>query len=91
MALQKPITQEDGVVTSYHRVLFVMNTINRQNSIAVLSYIDEASRNLESDLSEYRPYKRSITYEIAYREDFTVKDAYSYLKTLKVFEGAVDV
>lgn len=91
MALQKPITQEDGVVTNYHRILFVMNTVNKQNSIVVLSYVDETSRNLELESREYRPYKVSITYELKYRDPFTIEDAYSYLKTLNVFEGAIDV
>ena len=91
MALQKSITQKDGVVTNYHRILFVMSTINRQNSIAVLSYVDEVSRQLELESNEYRPYKTSITYELKYRENFTIEDAYSYLKTLNIFEGAVDV
>lgn len=91
MALQKSITQEDGVVTNYHRILFLSQTINRHISIAVLSYLDESHRKLEMETSEYRPYKVSVTYELKYRENFTVEDAYSYLKTLKVFEDALDV
>lgn len=91
MALQKSIAQEDGVTTTYHRILYVVDTINSHNSIAVLSYIDEAARTMELDSREYRPYKKAVTYEIKYRENFTIEDAYSYLKTLKVFDGAVDV
>lgn len=91
MALQKPIQQEDGVVTNYHRILFVMQTINSHISIAVLSYVDESARAVELNSREYRPYKKSVTYEIKYKENFTVEDAYLYLKTLKAFDGAIDV
>lgn len=91
MALQKSIIQEDGVVTEYHRILYVVQTINSHISIAVVSYVNESARKLELETHEYRPYKKAITYELKYRENFTVEDAYSYLKSLKVFEGAVDV
>lgn len=91
MALQKSITQEDGVVTEYHRILYVVQTINSHISIAVVSYVNESARKLEIESREYHPYRKGITYEIKYRENFTVEDAYSYLKTLKVFEDAIDV
>ena len=90
MALLKSIKQDDGLTTTYHRVLFVQITTNRQNSIAVLSYIDEASR-MDEEVGEYRPYKKSVTYETDYTPDMTIEDAYEYLKTLEVFEGATDI
>ena len=34
MALYKEVRQSDGVTTTYHRVLSVTMTTNRQNSIA---------------------------------------------------------
>ena len=89
MALMKAIKRDDGVVTNYHRILFIQTTINRQNSIAVLSYVDEESRLTES--VEVRPYKVAVTYETAYSETMTVEDAYNYLKTLPDFEGAEDI
>lgn len=89
MALYKEIRQEDGVRTSYHRIMFVQSTVNRQNSIAVLSYTDEEARKFEQD-GEYRPYRKSITYETDYDDTMTVEDAYEYLKTLDVFAGATD-
>lgn len=88
MALEKTITQEDGIVTNYHRILFVQSTINRQNSIAVLSYVNEASRLTEETGN---PYTKSITYEKPYEENMTISDAYEFLKTLPEFSGAVDV
>lgn len=90
MALYKEIRQNDGVRTTYHRIMFLQQTINKQNSIAVLSYTDEEARRFEQD-SEYRPYRKSVTYEIDYDPNMTVEDAYTYLKTLDVFAGATDI
>ena len=91
MALYKEITQSDGVKTNYHRILFLTQTVNRQNSIAVLSYVDDMSRLQELEVNEYQPYRNSVTYETAYSETMTIEKAYEYLKTLPQFEGATDV
>lgn len=90
MALYKEIKQSDGVTTNYHRILYVMTTINRQNSIAVLSYVDDESRQSEK-AAEMQPYHKSVTYETTYDPTMTVESAYEYLKTLPQFEGAVDI
>ena len=91
MALYKEIRQSDGVTTKYHRILFVMQTVNRQNSIAVLSYVDEDSRESESNGDMTQPYQKSITYEVAYDPNMTIETAYNYLKTLPQFESAEDI
>jgi hypothetical protein len=91
MALYKEIKQSDGVTTKYHRILYVMTTTNRQNSIAVLSYVDDESRGGEIDGSMAQPYQKAITYELPYDPAMTVQTAYDYLKTLPQFEGATDV
>lgn len=91
MALKKSIRQRDGVTTSYHRIMFLQQTVNRQNSIAVLSYVDEEARKAEKDNIIEQPYKISVTYETDYDENMTVESAYEYLKTLSEFEGAEDV
>ena len=90
MALYKEIRQNDGVVTNYHRILYIMQTLNCQNSIAVLSYVDSESRANDNG-SEITPYKRAITYEFPYVPDLTAEAAYNLIKTLPVFEGAQDV
>lgn len=90
MALYKEIRQEDGVRTSYHRILFIQQTVNKQSSIAVLSYTDEEARQFEQD-GEFRPYRQSVTYEVDYDPAMTVEKAYEYLKTLDDFAGAEDV
>lgn len=90
MALRKTITQDDGIVTNYHRIQFIRITTNAQNSIAVLSYIDDESRN-KSKTGESRPYCKAVTYETAYDESMTIEKAYDYLKTLPEFEGAENI
>ena len=91
MALYKEIRQDDGVVTKYHRILFVQKTTNRQNSIVVLSYVDDESRNSEKESVMSQPYQKSVTYETGYDDEMTMEKAYGYLKSLPQFEGAVDV
>lgn len=91
MALYKEIKQEDGVVTNYHRILYITSTVNRRNSIAVLSYVDNDSRADEKNHIMAQPYRKAITYETAYTPDMTVQSAYDYLKTLSVFKDATDV
>lgn len=91
MALKKSITQIDGVTTSYHRIMFLQQTINRHNSIAVLSYVDKEAREAEKHNILTQPYKVSTTYETAYDEGMTIEKAYEYLKTRPEFEGAEDV
>ncbi|MCB6992442.1 hypothetical protein LI177_02950 [bacterium 210820-DFI.6.37] len=105
MALKKDIRQDDGVVTNYHRILFLDLVINSHVSIAVLSYIDNTARTDEKggatttvsseDAGEidipYQPYQRSVTYETDYDPEMTIEKAYAYLKTLPEFSGAEDI
>lgn len=91
MALYKANRQDDGVTTSYHRILYVTKTVNRQNSIAVLSYVDETARVDEQSSTLTQPYCKAVTYETDYDDNMTVSDAYAYLKTLPKFEGAEDI
>lgn len=85
MALYKSIKQNDGVTTSYHRILFIQQMINHHNSIAVVSYVDAETRELT------QPYQKSTTYELGYDPYMTIESAYGYLKTLPQFEGAEDI
>lgn len=91
MALKKSIVQEDGVMTNYHRILYVMNVINSHTSISVLSYPSEVMRQEEQSGEIPNPYKKSVTYETDYVEDMTIESAYEYLKTLDAFTGAEDI
>lgn len=89
MALKKEIRQSDGVVTNYHRILYIQSTINSHDSIAVVSYVDEIGRAMESNGD--RPYRAAVTYEKDYEENMTIEDAYRYLKTLPDYEDAEDI
>lgn len=91
MALYKEIRQDDGVITSYHRILLMTQTVNKQNSIAVVSYVSSEARDEEKELIMMQPYRKSITYETSYDETMTIPKAYEWLKTLPQFEGATDV
>ena len=89
MALKKEIRQSDGVVTNYHRILYIQSTINSHESIAVVSYVDEIGRTMENNGD--RPYRSAVTYEKDYEENMTIEDAYKYLKTLPDYEDAEDI
>lgn len=89
MALYKPIIQEDGIATNYHRILYTMSHINSHISIAVVSYIDSVARY--SETGEKQPYRKYVTYETDYKENMTIEEAYLFLKTLEQFVGAEDV
>lgn len=91
MALYKEIVQSDGVPTNYHRILYLHTTINRQNSITVLSYVNESTRDNEKNSILNQPYQKAVTYELDYDPAMTISTAYEWLKTLPQFEGAVDV
>ena len=91
MALYKPIRQDDGVTTSYHRILYLIQTVNRNNSIAVLSYVDDMARTSEQENVIAQPYMKAVTYETNYDETMTIEKAYEYLKTLPLFEGATNI
>lgn len=90
MALFKAIRQDNGITLSYHRVLYVKVTTNRQNSIAVVSYVDEAAREDEK-VGLTQPYSTAVTYETAFDEEMTISTAYDYLKTLPEFKNSADV
>lgn len=89
MALKKKIRQSDGVITTYHRILYTQSMINSHVSIAVVSYVDEEGRNMEKRYES--PYKVAVTYETDYVENMTIEMAYNYLKTLDQFKDAEDV
>lgn len=92
MAFLKPIKMDNGITLSYHRILFVTLTTNKQNSIAVLSYLDESSRLYEKEaITDAVPYRISTTYETAYDENMNIEKAYDWLKTQPDFIGAEDI
>lgn len=90
MALYKDIQQDDGIVTSYHRILYVTTNVNSHNSIAVASYIDEEFREEEKEKVIEQPYVKAVTYETKYNPEMTIEQAYDFLKTLDEFTGSTN-
>lgn len=88
MALSKSIKQDNGIPLSYHRILFVHSAINTHISIAVISYVDEESR--ENENAGKLAYTATVTYELPYKENMTIEEAYDYLKTLPAFADAIN-
>lgn len=89
MALKTARRQDNGVMTEYHRILYIQIAPNESNCIAVASYVDEAARRSEQgELAT--PYRQGKTYTVEYDEDMTIEKAYNHLKTLPDFEGAED-
>ena len=102
MAIKKQITSDNGIVTEYHRIAMVKIDTNQQNTILVLSYLNEAARQIEkdyaaglyNDLEEGMmnfPYTNSNYINTEYDPVMTIEKAYNYLKTLPEFEGAEDI
>lgn len=91
MALAKDIMQDDGIVTSYHRVQSVIINTNSHNSIIVVSCINNDIRKKEKEGLILVPYQKAITYETNYDQDMSVEAAYDFLKTLDVFKDATDI
>jgi hypothetical protein len=90
MALYKEIEQDDGVMTTYHRIRSMSFVINDTISITIVSYINNRSR-VNVSVGDFAPYIRGMTYMLPYDETMTITKAYEYLKTLPEFEGAEDI
>lgn len=91
MALKKKVVQDDGVITEYHRILYVQSTTNSHCSVAVISLVSEEIRDKQLAGEIQQPYQKIVTYETEKFSDLSIKEAYEYLKTLPEFEGAEDV
>lgn len=88
MALIKQIKQDNGLTLNYHRIMYVDSMINKNIAVIVASYPDKDTREYENGGKHI--YHSCETYNHEYVENFTVKDAYDFLKTLEVFDGAED-
>ena len=93
MALMKKIEQDNGIITSYHRIMCINNITNKEIQIVVYSYISQTKREDEINATPEDEIfnvisSESITKE--YVEDFSIKEAYEYLKTLDKFKDAED-
>lgn len=94
MALQKPIIQQNGVVTHYHRIsnLHLSSQEEKQHifSVVVDSYLSEESRR--ADIHDIYASASFIIQAEWYEVDHygALILIYQKLKELKFFEGATD-
>lgn len=102
MAIKISKTEDNGIVTEYHRVALLSIDVNNQNTILVHSYLSDAARQIEKDYAAglYAdmdigmmrfPYVASEYLNLPYDGEMNVTKAYEYLKTLPQFAGAEDV
>lgn len=102
MAIFKPVTAPNGIVTEYHRIAMVKIDTNQQNTILVHSYLSETGRQIEKDYAAglYNsieeglmnwPYVYARYLNCEYDGEMTIPKAYDYLKTLPEFIGSVDI
>ncbi len=102
MAIKKPVTEHNGVVTEYHRIALLSIDVHNQNSILVHSYLSADGRQVEKDYAAGKynnveagmmnfPYVQATYISATYDESMTITKAYEYLKTLPKFAGAEDV
>lgn len=100
MALQKNITVENGLTLSYHRINTILIHTNNQIIIEVASYLNSQERLKEKQLLANKENLNNIRmniyidtkyYNLSYDENFSVKQAYNYLKTLDEFNSSEDI
>lgn len=102
MAIKKKVTEDNGVITEYHRIAMIKMEINGQNTILVHSYLSEDGRQIEKDYAagKYKdfeegmmrwPYVNAQYLNCDYDGEMTITKAYDWLKSLPQFVGAEDI
>ena len=94
MALIKEIILNNGISTTYHRVVSVTCMANVHNIIEVASYTSSSKREEEKSAlptgEEHNVFIDTTFYNTNYDQNMTVTSAYGYLKTLPEFADAED-
>lgn len=94
MAIIKNITLQNGVNTSYHRIVSVNNIVNTASIIEVASYTEKAKREEEkAKLTNKEPMDIFINtkyFSIPYNKNLGVESAYQYIKSLDNFQNSTD-
>jgi len=95
MALKKEIVLDNGVTTKYHRIVSINNVTNVCSIIEVASYTSEEKREEEKNAiknsEEMNVFIDTAYINKEYEEDFTIEQAYDYLKTLDKFKDSEDM
>jgi hypothetical protein len=94
MAIIKEVELDNGITVSYHRIVALTAIVNSTIRIELASYINKSKREQEKEaIEERRPVKVFINtqfWHIDYDADFSVTDAYNYIKNLDQFKGGED-
>lgn len=94
MALKKEIILDNGVTTNYHRIVSLNNITNIATIIEVASYTSKNKRDEEKSAiknsEEMNVFIDTDYINKEYEKDFTIEQAYEYLKTLDKFKNAID-
>lgn len=95
MGLRKGITLDNGVIVNYHRIVSINNITNVSTIIEVASYTSKDKREEEKTAIEnseaMNVFIDTDYINKEYEEDFTIEQAYDYLKTLDKFKDSEDI
>lgn len=99
MALSKEIVGDNGVTTTYHRIVRISSIIDSSTTIEVASYVSEESRQAQlaseqiqtlSDRPQPQQYTKTTFHRVDYVDGMTCVEAYDRLKQIAEFSGATD-
>ena len=94
LALLKEIELENGIKVNYHRITSVNAITNNNSIIEVSSYTSEAKRNEEKNAEkgeDINVFIHTKFIDTEYNKNLNVDLAYAYIKSLPIFEDAIDV
>lgn len=101
MALQKEIELNNGIIIKYHRITSVNQVTNQSIIIEVTSYTSQEKREEEKQALKISSEQHSAVHtdiflntdyvKIPYKKNFTLEDAYEYLKKLEKYKGAINI
>lgn len=95
MALKKDIILENSITVKYHRINRIDIRTNQIILISVISYLNDIEREREKEFdydtgNSLILFKKEWTEEVEYKDKYSIKEAYEYLKTLEKFSEAED-
>jgi hypothetical protein len=99
MALQCNITDNLGIVTTYHKIFYVsvkLEPTQLQATIAIANYISQPQREQEKANNQEGQFRYSLSYVdcsefLQATPTLTIAAIYAYLKTLPEYATATDV
>lgn len=94
MALLKEIELENGIILNYHRIVTITKVTNHSTILEIAGYTSKEKRNQEIQQlvsgEDVTPYIDTTFMSVPYDEKSTIKDWYTYLKTIDKYSGAED-